>query len=228
MGGAPIVDEQWIAGGAAPAATSPAPARPAVPRPPRPARAAVAAEEVRLAVPVVWVGTLAEQEARDLGHHRVGTEHLLLALVRLGDPMGRRLTGHGAGLEKVRRIVERDGPPGAMDNANGRPGWSTAATAAVRAARLAAGADGRHEVSGRDLLTAMLAPAGRAAVVLADLGVDAEAVLADPGPARVAPQQATPPVAAPRAAPAPPAIPATPAAPPATDPVEEPVPARVA
>src|SRR3954468_6882699 len=49
---------------------------------------------------------LAADEARSLGHNRIGTEHLLLGLVRLGDPatahLGLSLTGTREG---VRRVV---------------------------------------------------------------------------------------------------------------------------
>src|SRR3954468_6420665 len=49
---------------------------------------------------------LAADEARSLGHDRIGTEHLLLGLVRLGDPatahLGLSLTG---ARESVRRVI---------------------------------------------------------------------------------------------------------------------------
>src|SRR3954454_13957286 len=53
---------------------------------------------------------LAADEARGLGHNRIGTEHLLLGLVRLGDPatahLGLSLTGTREG---VRRVVGSGG-----------------------------------------------------------------------------------------------------------------------
>ena len=128
----------------------------------------------RLSVTVVWVATLAEQEARELDHRRLGTEHLLLALVRMGDPVGRRLAERGATLLAVRRGVVRLGAPGPLDDAHGRPGWSTAASAVLAAARASATAHDRSEVTTVDLAAAMLAPGGRTATLLARLGVDAE------------------------------------------------------
>src|SRR3954468_16093408 len=48
---------------------------------------------------------LAADEARNLGHDRIGTEHLLLGLVRLGDPatadLGLSLTGAREGVRRV-------------------------------------------------------------------------------------------------------------------------------
>lgn len=201
MGAAPIVDAQWRDGGVT---TPPAPGPGTTGSDTRadgadggPGLPAVAPDAVRLGVPVVWVATLAEQEARELSHHRLGTEHLLLALVRLGDATGRRLIAHGATLALVRRALEVDAAPGAMDNANGRPGWSTAASGAVRAARVTAGREGRREVSSDDLLTAMLGPGTRASAVLLDLGVDPDAVAAVPSPAR-RPRAEVPPQGSPR------------------------------
>ena len=53
---------------------------------------------------------MAADEARGLGHDRIGTEHLLLGLVRLGDPatadLGLSLTG---ARESVRKVVGRGG-----------------------------------------------------------------------------------------------------------------------
>jgi ATP-dependent Clp protease ATP-binding subunit ClpA len=61
------------------------------------------------------VVVLAQEEARSLGHRYVGTEHLLLALVREGDGVAARvLTAAGASLDDMRsdvlRIVGEGGP----------------------------------------------------------------------------------------------------------------------
>lgn len=50
---------------------------------------------------------LAEDEARRLGHGYIGTEHILLAIVREGDGIAAGvLESFGVELEKVRQAVE--------------------------------------------------------------------------------------------------------------------------
>lgn len=50
---------------------------------------------------------LAQEEAQRLQHNYIGTEHLLLGLVREGESVaGQVLTSFGVDLEKVRRAVE--------------------------------------------------------------------------------------------------------------------------
>ena len=52
--------------------------------------------------------TLAVQEARALGHHYIGTEHLLLGLLREEDePGGQVLRKTGVTLEKAREVVKQ-------------------------------------------------------------------------------------------------------------------------
>ena len=59
------------------------------------------------------VVVLAQGEARTLGHDWVGTEHLLLGLVRLGDGVGpRALEASGISLVAVRQQVEEMVPRG--------------------------------------------------------------------------------------------------------------------
>jgi ATP-dependent Clp protease ATP-binding subunit ClpC len=51
---------------------------------------------------------LAQQESRDLGHYYIGTEHLLLGLIREGDSVAARvLSGLGADLDRTREQVIR-------------------------------------------------------------------------------------------------------------------------
>jgi ATP-dependent Clp protease ATP-binding subunit ClpC len=51
---------------------------------------------------------LAEQESSALGHHYVGTEHILLGLIREGDGVAARvLSGLGADLDRAREQVIR-------------------------------------------------------------------------------------------------------------------------
>src|SRR5438552_19156791 len=50
---------------------------------------------------------LAQEEAQRLHHNYIGTEHLLLGLVREGEGVaGKVLTSLGVDLEKVRMVVE--------------------------------------------------------------------------------------------------------------------------
>lgn len=51
--------------------------------------------------------------ARELGHRRTGSEHLLLALSTDGSPVTAVLTRHGATAQAVRHAVLRAGPHGA-------------------------------------------------------------------------------------------------------------------
>jgi ATP-dependent Clp protease ATP-binding subunit ClpA len=62
--------------------------------------------EITLAPPMKKAVELAIDEARKLGHSHVGTEHLLLGIVRQGDSIGAKvLGGLGVDLEKVRHEV---------------------------------------------------------------------------------------------------------------------------
>jgi len=51
---------------------------------------------------------MAVQEARSLGHHYLGTEHLLLGLLREeGEPGGQVLRKSGVTLDKARELVKQ-------------------------------------------------------------------------------------------------------------------------
>ncbi len=53
------------------------------------------------------VVVLAQEEARELNHYYIGTEHLLLALLREGDGVAAQaLTALGIGLEDARREID--------------------------------------------------------------------------------------------------------------------------
>jgi ATP-dependent Clp protease ATP-binding subunit ClpC len=66
--------------------------------------------------------TLAEQEARELHHRSIGTEHLLLGLVREGEGVGARaLEAAGITLEAAREKALSMVKPGAEEKAVGRP-----------------------------------------------------------------------------------------------------------
>lgn len=183
MGSTPIFDALWT-DGLASADAPPAP-EPAAESTAEPMRGPRAHPIARLSVSVVWVATLAEQEALDLGHRCLGTEHLLLAVVRMGDAVGRRLGAQGATLAAVRRAILRAGTPEPFDSENGRPGWSSVAGAALEAARRRARAAGRAEVVTEDLVAALLAPGARATAVLQTLGVDPAVAAEAPGPVAI-------------------------------------------
>ncbi|WP_432512737.1 Clp protease N-terminal domain-containing protein [Kineococcus sp. SYSU DK001] len=53
----------------------------------------------------------AQEEARQLRHHRIGEEHVLLGCLATPSVAERILTGAGADLTTVREVVRRDGPP---------------------------------------------------------------------------------------------------------------------
>jgi ATP-dependent Clp protease ATP-binding subunit ClpA len=66
--------------------------------------------------------TLAEQETRELHHRGIGTEHLLLALIREGEGVGARaLAATGITLEAAREKVLSMVTPGAEEKVVGRP-----------------------------------------------------------------------------------------------------------
>ena len=99
----------------------------------------------------------AADEARDLGHTQIGTEHLLLGLVRLGGTSAERL---GLSLQETRATVR-----GAVGRGTGRRtiGELQFTGAARRAlARARALADPR-DVTPRDLIDALLTDRGSGA-----------------------------------------------------------------
>ncbi len=112
----------------------------------------------------------ARREAEVLGHGRVGTEHLLLAVVRAGGEVGRAFGLRRADAAALAAACA-DGPaPEALLSPDGSPALSVAAAGALARAR------GRATVRGRppvpvDLALALLA-AGRSATLLTGLGVD--------------------------------------------------------
>jgi ATP-dependent Clp protease ATP-binding subunit ClpA len=117
--------------------------------------------------------TLAEREARALGHSRVGTEHVLLGLLTdKGAASAAALREAGATLSGARRKVSEAVGPGAPDA--GEPTSSPRAARAIgRAARFAR--DQRSDAVGSaHLLLAVLDVEGTAGQVLRGLGVDIE------------------------------------------------------
>ena len=121
----------------------------------------------------------ADGESRGLGHDRVGTEHLLLALARESDGIAMRILGEqGIGAEALRDAVRRRSTTGAMRS--GSPAAAPPAAAGLRRAQpfaaapdhvsvpladdarralgralAAALADGRDELTAADLRAAL-------------------------------------------------------------------------
>src|SRR5579885_833597 len=123
---------------------------------------------------------LSLREALQLGHNYIGTEHILLGLVREGDGVAANvLVSLGLELSWVRQSViaelSRITPPGQMRGMGPprTPETPAAVKAGVQARRLAAGS----AVGSQHYLLALLAQEDSlAARALADLGVTKEAV----------------------------------------------------
>ena len=117
--------------------------------------------------------SLAEREARALGHERVGTEHLLLGLLTEEDGVAAdALLDAGVVAVSVRRKVQEavgSGQPGQSE-----PTLSSRARRAIgRAPRFARDA-GSTAVGSQHLLLAVLDVEGTAGQVLRGLGIDVE------------------------------------------------------
>jgi RNA polymerase sigma factor (sigma-70 family) len=118
----------------------------------------------------------AEGEARDLRHGYLGTEHLLLALLRLGY---RPLVDRGATYEAARLALEARVEPGEKEVAG-----SVEPTPRVRLGLgRALDAAGAGEVGLDRLLWGMLEQDGLASGVLADIGIDPTALRGELAPA---------------------------------------------
>jgi hypothetical protein len=112
----------------------------------------------------------ARREAEVLGHRRVGTEHLLLAVVRAGGEVGRAFGLRRVGVAVVAAACAAAPVPEPLV----APDGTSAPTAAARAALLRArrrATERARPAAAADLGLALL-DAGRSARLLADLGVD--------------------------------------------------------
>ncbi len=136
---------------------------------------------------------LAYDEARQFGNNYIGTEHLLLGLIREGEGMaGLVLANVGVELAAARKQVQllqdanpinksaeaRTGTQG-MDGGSAAPAqpYSAAARAALGVARTEAEAKGNPEVGTAHLLLALLqSPDSLAGSILADAGITIEQV----------------------------------------------------
>jgi hypothetical protein len=119
----------------------------------------------------------AAEEARQLHHEYIGTEHLLLGLLRQPDGVGlAALRAHGVRLEPVRQAVV-DIIHRGSDAVTAVKGYSERARDVVRAAMAEATKRGRSRVEPEHLLLALLADRkGVGAMALTALGVDLDAV----------------------------------------------------
>ena len=124
------------------------------------------------------VVALAREEARHFGHSYVGTEHILLGLLREDGGAARVLEGAGVGLAEARASVEGivgedDGDPGPFEEP-----LTPRAKQVLRLARLEAIRSGDGGVGAEHLLLGLVRDAeegeglGVAGRVLVDLGVD--------------------------------------------------------
>uniref|UniRef100_UPI0038CD7225 Clp protease N-terminal domain-containing protein n=1 Tax=Nonomuraea corallina TaxID=2989783 RepID=UPI0038CD7225 len=119
------------------------------------------------------VVVLAQEEARALGHNYIGTEHVLLGLMREGEGASAHvLTGCGASLAQVREFVEREVGPG-----EGRPGGHSPFTPRAKKVlelSLREALQLRHTyISAEHILLGLLREGqGLGAQALADAGVD--------------------------------------------------------
>ena len=112
----------------------------------------------------------ARREAEVLGHERIGTEHLLLAVVRGGGEVGRAFGLRRVGVAVVAAACAAAAVPEPLVAPDGTPAPTLAAEAALARARRRA-ADRDRPAAVADLGLALL-DAGRSARLLDDLGVD--------------------------------------------------------
>ena len=119
----------------------------------------------------------AEGEARALGSHELGTEHLLLGLLCAEDAAAKRVLHRlGVTAEAVRERIART-PPAADGPASDELGVTPAARRAVDAAGRALSLRGDYRVRTEHLLLGLVSEKeGLAMEVLADLGVEPAAL----------------------------------------------------
>jgi enamine deaminase RidA (YjgF/YER057c/UK114 family) len=120
---------------------------------------------------------LAQEEATRLGHHYIGTEHLLLGLTRLDDGVAARvLSSLGVETAKVRMAVEFI--LGTGDRRAGDVGLTPRAKRVIELAIAASRDRGDHTIgSGHLLLGLVREGEGVAAGILESLGVKYDAVM---------------------------------------------------
>ena len=123
--------------------------------------------------------TLAQEEAHELGHGHIGTEHLLLGLLQEGEGLGARaLAALGVTIGAVRPLVEDVVPPAPDEERPPRQIIPTTRTKKViDLAFQAAEEQGQRSVGTKHLLQALVTEGeGLGAIVLRNLGANKETV----------------------------------------------------
>ena len=137
------------------------------------------AGHIPFTAPAKKVLELSLREALQLGHNYIGTEHILLGLVRLGDgPAAQALEQQAGSLAAVREAVmsELSRVAPSVGGQGARPSRTPAAEAVMATAQALAGG---APVGSHHLLEAMVLLEGSlAANTLAALGIDADALAA--------------------------------------------------
>ena len=123
------------------------------------------------------VVVLAQDEARQLRHNYIGTEHLLLGVLRYEEgPACRILAGLGVSLESARAEVGRIVGPG-DEAATGQIPFTPRAKKVMELALRESLSLGHNYIGGEHLLLALVREReGVAARILFDCGVDTEAI----------------------------------------------------
>lgn len=130
---------------------------------------------------------LAQEESRNLGHDHIGTEHLLLGLLRVPDGLAARALGsRGVRIEAARAVVVSIGVPGEPPRAGMVPFTPGAKQALELSLREALRLEHAHIDTEHLLLGLLKVPDAKAARVLADWDVDAASLREELG--RMLPQ----------------------------------------
>jgi len=119
---------------------------------------------------------LAQEEARLLGHNFIGTEHLLLGLIKEGDGIAARaLTSLGVTIESVRNQLEEKIPPG--EHHDGSPPFTPVAKKALEMSLREALQLGHNYIGTEHIILGVLrADDSVATAILEQLGVTPAAV----------------------------------------------------
>jgi ATP-dependent Clp protease ATP-binding subunit ClpA len=130
---------------------------------------------------------LAQEESRNLGHDHIGTEHLLLGLLRVPDGLAARALGsRGVRLEGARAVVVSIGVPDRPPGAGMVPFTPGAKQALELSLREALRLENAHIDTEHLLLGLLRVPDSTAARVVADREVDAASLREELG--RMLPQ----------------------------------------
>ena len=121
---------------------------------------------------------LAKREAKRFGHNYVGTEHLLLGLIKLGQGVAvAALQAMGLDLETVRFEVEKHSGPGSQTQVEGDPPLTPRVKRVLALAAKEARALNYNYIGTEHILLGLLREGdGVAARILKSLNVDADAV----------------------------------------------------